>query len=473
MEQRIEFQKNRLINGNPVLHLDSSCRLGNGIQELDEDSIKTYAHEFDHRDANITIAHFIPASGSGSRMFDSLFQFIIQPRPNEETLEFVEHFINCAGDFAFYNKLPQHFKDELNNGTLDIQEFIKLLLSENGFNFGNLPKGLIPFHRYGNFIVNPFQEHILQGVSISGERTHFHFTINSRFESRIHNSIKILKDITGIDFKHSFSEQHPATDAIAFNENLEPLRDERGDYITRPAGHGALLKNLNEVIADIVFIRNIDNIQHQTKATKSILTRKAMAGILLQIKKQIHGVLQKIEEKKSDDINETLNVLNEKFHLEIPKEKFNDAAFIFKFLNRPIRICGMVKNEGQPGGGPFWVLNQDGIRTRQIVEKSQISNDPSQLSLIVKSTHFNPVEIACSFVDYKGQVFNLAEYKNSELYFIVGKTHNGIPIQYAEEPGLWNGAMENWLTFFYEIDSACFSPVKTVLDLLKPLHQEK
>ena len=239
MEQRIEFQKNRLINGNPVLHLDSSCRLGNGIQELDDDSIKTYAHEFDHRDANITIAHFIPASGSGSRMFDSLFQFIIQPRPNEETLEFVEHFINCAGDFAFYNKLPQHFKDELNNGTLDIQEFIKLLLSENGFNFGNLPKGLIPFHRYGNFIVNPFQEHILQGVSISGERTHFHFTINSRFESRIHNSIKILKDITGIDFKHSFSEQHPATDAIAFNENLEPLRDERGEYITRPAGHGA------------------------------------------------------------------------------------------------------------------------------------------------------------------------------------------------------------------------------------------
>lgn len=457
------------MKGSPYLHITGSCRIGNGISSWTEDEKKQLIQTFDQYKTKIHTAHFIPASGSGSRMFDALFNFLNNPNPSEETLEFIEHLVNSARDFAFYNMLPEIIKDDLESGNLDIHAFLKLLLYEDGFNFGNLPKGLIPFHRYDNFIVNPFQEHILQGVEISGEKSLFHFTINEVFEKQIHETIRILKEITGIDFHHQFSVQDPSTDSIAFNENHEPAMNENGSLIKRPAGHGALLANLNAIDADLIFIRNIDNIQHKKSSSHSVATRKALAGTLLKVREIIFTIISDLE--KNQEISKKIDQLNADFQLHFPVEKIADKNFVMEFFNRPIRVCGMIKNEGQPGGGPFWVMDSNGNLRRQIVEKSQITNDPKQLGMIIKSTHFNPVEIVCSTKDFQNKNFNLENFKNEDLYFIVHKTHQGKPIQYIEEPGLWNGGMEKWITLFYEIESDCFSPVKTVIDLLKPMHR--
>ena len=467
--EKISEQKLKLEKGNPLIELAGSCRINSGIASLSlEDKLK-FSKYYDQLANKLNITFFIPASGSGSRMFDALYDFIQSAKPKTETIEFVEHLISDIENFAFYNKLDHNTKSDLKNGTIAIVNFIENILFEDGLNFGNLPKGLIPFHRYDNFIINPFQEHVLQGYSIAGDSAHFHFTINDLYKKKIAESIRILNEITGIDAKAAFSEQKIETNAIAFNEEFHPIHDEQGDFITRPAGHGALLENLNSVDADLIFIRNIDNVQHRNHAANSIQTRKALAGKLLNLQTDIFEILRRLD--KGDDYIEKLTFLNNTFDFRIPENKFSDATFIYNFLNRPIRICGMVKNEGQQGGGPFWIIDEQGIERRQIIEKSQISSDAKQLAALVKSTHFNPVEMVCGVKNYQNQKFDLTKFTNEDLYFVVQKTHQGIPIQYIEEPGLWNGGMQNWTTLFYEIDADCFSPVKTVLDLLKPLHR--
>lgn len=471
LSEKISEQKIKLAKGNPFIELAGSCRIGNGIASLPEEDKIKLSKKFEDIALKLKVTFFVPASGSGSRMFDALYDFIQSSKPKAETIEFVEHLISDIQNFAFYNKLDQDTKSDLKNGTIAIVNFIENILFEDGLNFGNLPKGLIPFHRYDNFIINPFQEHVLQGFSIAGENAHFHFTINDLYEKPIAESIRILTEITGIAAKADFSEQKIETNAFAFNESLHPIHDEQGDFITRPAGHGALIENFNSIDADIIFIRNIDNIQHRSHAKNSILTRKALAGALLELQNEIFEILNRLD--KGDDYIEKLNSINTNFDLRIPENKFTDATFIYNLLNRPIRVCGVVKNEGQPGGGPFWIANEHGIERRQIIEKSQISGDAKQLAALVKSTHFNPVEIVCGIKNYQGNKFNLSNYSNTDLYFVVHKTHQGIPVQYIEEPGLWNGGMQNWTTLFYEIDADCFSPVKTVLDLLKPLHRSK
>ena len=475
MQKRIDRQRKKLEKGNPVIELSRSCRINNGIISLDDSERKKYIKLFEDRNKRFSVTHFIPASGSGSRMFDTLYDFIQDNTPANKS---IEDFRNNLKEFAFYHSLPYTLKADLENLTISFPDFVRLLLSykvtfnngeKTGLNFGNLPKGLIPFHQYENMIVNAFQEHILQGHSISGEKSTFHFTINADFENQIHESIEAIKKLKEIHFSHTFSIQDKESDAIAFDNKNLPIKDEDDNIITRPAGHGAILSNLNTIESDLVFIRNIDNIQHQTKAAISIETRKALAGILIELQETIFEILDDVKINK--DYEEKLTDLNNRFDLRIPINKFSNSEFIFNLLNRPIRICGMVKNEGQPGGGPFWIVDDDGFERRQIVEKSQMSNDAFQLAEVIKSTHFNPVELVCSFKNFKGEKFDLNEFKNEDLYFIVNKTHQGKPIQYIEEPGLWNGAMEKWTTLFYEIDSNCFSPVKTVLDLLGPLHR--
>jgi len=409
-------------------------------------------------------------------MFDALYSFLDSKNPGEETIRFVKDLVTYASDFAFFDLLPEAIKTDLKSGSIDLRKFIHFLIystskhenQPSGFGYGELPKGLIPFHRYPSTIRNPFQEHILQSIEIAGPKSTFHFTINEKFKDQIDASIGELKSTLNLPVSYSFSIQNPATDAIAFDENLNPANDENG-MITRPSGHGALLGNLNTVHSDLIFIRNIDNIQHQSKATHSIQYRKALGGMLIYLRSTIFDVLHELE--KGIVLLEKIQHLNDSFDLRIPIEKFSDTDFLIDFLNRPIRICGMVRNEGQPGGGPFWVNDPMGIPRRQIVEKSQITNSPEQLEFLNSSTHFNPVELVCSTKNFKGDFFNLTKFRNDDLYFIVKKNHHGKSIQYIEEPGLWNGSMNNWLTLFYEIESDCFSPVKTILDLLQPLHR--
>lgn len=471
IEEKIAIQKEKIEKGNPKIELVASCRINNGIEKITpkiESDALTY---FENTKESIDITFFVPASGSGSRMFGSAYAFLNNENPSESTIEFIEHLINSVEEFAFYNKLPIPVKQELKSGSIEIEKFLKLILHEEGFNFGNRPKGLIPFHRYGNFIINPFQEHVLQGTKVAGEQSKFHFTINSKFEEEIRHSIKILREMTGIDFSFEFSVQDEDTNSVAFTASNEVFKDENGNPITRPAGHGVLLDNLNRIKSDLILIRNIDNIQHQNKSEFSTKTRKILSGILLDFQNTCFEVLNAIEEGKP--FKQQLKQLNDKFQLNIKESDWSNEEKVKSILNRPYRICGMVKNEGQPGGGPFWVKNEQGDIQRQIVEKSQISTRPSQLNMLIKSTHFNPVEIICAPKNYKGEYFDLMDFKEDLQYFIVQKTQKGENVQFIEQPGLWNGGMANWNTIFYEIDSQCFSPVKTILDLLKPMHRSK
>ncbi len=468
LAEKIERQKVKIEKGNPKIELLGSCRSKNGITILNSEEIKNAIELYDSKVNNLDISFFIPSSGSGSRMFGAAYDFINSDNPCEETIEFIEHLINSIESFAFYNKLPEATKDDLKTGAINVEEFLKLILNEEGFNFGNRPKGLIPFHRYGNFIINPFQEHILQGAEIGGDKSRFHFTINAGFEEQIKHSIKILREITGINFYFDFSVQDKASNSIAFDENGDALYD-NGELISRPAGHGTLIKNLNAVQADLILIRNIDNVQHHDHAKKSVESRKMLAGALLEFQEKVFDILRKID--KSETFLHQAMQLNNTYNLKLSQEDLLDADKIKSILNRPSRICGMVRNEGQPGGGPFWVKDENGYETRQIVEKSQISTKSSQLTMLIKSTHFNPVEIICAPKNYKGEKFDFEDFRDDSQYFIVNKTHKGKAVKFIEQPGLWNGGMANWNTLFYEIGNDCFSPVKTVLDLLKPLHR--
>ena len=471
LNESIQEQKEKLFKGNPTIELLGSCRIDNGIGKLTEESKKMAIRYFEKRRHELSIHFFIPSSGSGSRMFGSAYEFLNNSKPSENSIEFVENLINSIDTFAFYNKLSQERKDELQRGTIEIEPFLRHLLLPEGFNYGNRPKGLIPFHRYGKFVINPFQEHILQGAEVGGEKSHFHFTINDRFKADIQHSIKILREITGIDFYFDFSIQSEDSNAIAFDENGDPVHDADGNLVSRPSGHGALIDNLNDIHSDLIFLRNIDNIQHQDHAENSVNYRKMLAGILLDFQERIFTILRLID--SNAEYYELAKTLNDDFDMKLSENDLKNPDTLYGHLNRPIRICGMVKNEGQPGGGPFWVNNHEGRATRQIVEKSQISGKHEQLNMLIKSTHFNPVEIICAPKDYKGNKFDLTSFRDQEKYFIVHKNHKGSPVQFIEQPGLWNGGMFHWNTLFYEIDSGCFSPVKTVLDLLKPLHRPK
>jgi len=408
---------------------------------------------------------FVPASGSGSRMFELFFKFLENPDAVAEHK--IKSVLNTIQHYAFYDLLKDEQKRCLANDSVSLIEKVKLLVTTKGINLGAMAKGLIPFHRYTGYSLTPFQEHILQGRSVAGENAHFHFTISPETEIPLQQSFDALRKDSGFTFKYVTSVQNPSTDSIAYDADFFPVVDAAGKVITRPAGHGALLENLNDVDSDYIFIRNIDNIQHQQAASLSVQTRKALAGLLHQWKNQIFEILISNENGSPDSkkIAEISDLLNLKF----PAEKLNDRDFIDYFFNRPVRICGMVKNEGQPGGGPFWVEDEIGYLSKQIIEKSQITNESE--NLLKRATHFNPVELVCAVRNYKNEKFDLMKFRNENTYFIAKKTHQGKPIQYIEQPGLWNGSMHNWLTIFCEIDSACFSPVKSFEDLNHWLHQ--
>jgi hypothetical protein len=465
-------QKANLLAGNPSIQLVKPCRIDDGILKIHPSNEAALINSFERQKDSLAITFFVPASGSGSRMFDHLYDFLKSDgNLKPDTYEAIEKLLNRSKDFALFNLLPRHYKIALKDGTVNVKELVQYLLADDGLGLGQLPKGLIPFHRYGKFIINPFQEHIVQGAKIGGDNADFHFTINRHFEAKIKRNLDILKDITGIDFNFSFSEQDVATHAYTFNKNNEPITDKTGSYLMRPAGHGALLSNLNSIDADLIFIKNIDNIQHYTKAHESIKTKKMLGAKLLEFRENIQKILKALDEN-SDDFLALANEINTKFQLQIDSKHIEDKEFLYNYFNRPMRICGMVLNEGQIGGGPFWVKDSTGSISKQIIEKSQIGPKETIDSSFLRATHFNPVEIICSVKDYKGRKFDLHKYSNSEQYFLVSKKHKGKQIKYIEKPGLWNGGMFNWLTLFYEISGKCFSPVKSFTDLLNPLHLE-
>ena len=484
-----------LQNGVPVLHLDRPATLNDGIQSLTPEEAKYHADYFDEKKKSLQLKKFVPASGAASRMFKFLLEFIHDFDPEKESInayinrkkeQDLALFIFAKEKFPFYQDVLaatlKTYPDYLTFSS-DLKEytFIKTLLLHKEFDYSNQPKGVLPFHQYENHAATPIEEHIKEGIAYASSKgkTYLHFTVSEEhvnaFQSKVTSLLNSYQATFDTEINVSFSFQKTATDVIAFTKDNVPFRDENDQLIFRPGGHGALIENLNQLRSDLVFIKNIDNVI-QNHLDEIALYKKGLAGILLQLQEQTFGYLKLLENKQiSNEIiheieNFAISKLNQSSSEGFAKyTKESKIDYLFSLLNRPIRVCGMVKNEGEPGGGPFWIKNANGQLSLQIIEASQISDN--QVSISKKATHFNPVDLVCGLKDYQGQSFNLLAFVDENTGFIVEKNKNGKTIKAYELPGLWNGAMANWLTIFVEVPLLTFNPVKTVNDLLKATHQ--
>lgn len=459
-EEKIKNQREKVFNDHSKVLLFAPCRIGEGILQLSDNEKKEVVKSFRKSDASPT--YFIPASGSGSRMFAFLFDYLNQP--NTSDIGAVERFMNHIQEFAFYHLLPNDLKTKIRENAIEAEELSLFLLSEAGLNFANLPKGLIPFHYNEPFVLNPFQEHVLQGTRLSNGRAKFHFTIQPEFEEKIKSVISNLEGLTGKTYEVTYSTQSKESDSFAFTTEGTVAVCE-GEEIRRPAGHGALLENLNRIDSDLIFIKNIDNVQHFNTSDHSMETWSLLGGLLQKFRSELFLLMNHPDKGKLAELNERYQFLSP---AELNAVRSDEE--LKKIINRPLRVCGMVRNEGQPGGGPFWI-DDNGVVSKQIVEKAQISLHGEQFRLMVKSTHFNPVMIALDPYDLKGEKHDLTRFRDDSKYFIVHKTQKGQEISYMELPGLWNGGMAYWNTLFVEISQETFSPVKTVLDLLGDGHK--
>lgn len=444
-------QKAQVFDRNPTMNLIEACSLENGILRFDDAQQSTFAsNAFSDQKK---YAFFIPASGSGSRMFDELYRFMESSVHTEGSRKFFEVFRSMA----IYHSLDASQKKRLEE--MSEQEIAELVLSPAEMNLLQRPKGLIPFHITENSILNAFQEHVLQAKELFQNEPSIHFTLQDGYQEEVKESIAEKVDETLIHVE--FSTQDRATDAFCFDENRNLIAAD-GFPLRRPAGHGSLLVNLNDMDADVVLIKNIDNVQHISKSQRSNETWKMLMGVL----EQFENELRNLREEYSDV---AFQQLNERYKL-FPSSEELSKELLEKVVARPTRICGMVLNQGAPGGGPFWI-EKSGEVTKQIVEKVQISSTEDQQKIMTESSHFNPVMIVASKNDLDGNRLNLHNFANDEQYLVVKKPYNGKTIYYRELPGLWNGGMYHWNTLFVEIPSEVFSPVKTVLDLTADEHQ--
>lgn len=442
--------------------LTSPALIGDGIIQTDKASVEHYINIYDSKD--VDVIKFVPASGAASRMFKFLFEFL---ENDSESSDQIDLFSQNLSSFAFYDDLISISKVKGIQSS-DIREMINLLLSKEGLSYGQLPKGLIKFHKYDNNVRTPAEEHLIEGLSYTEKKGQLsvHFTVSPDHKELFEDHIKsAIEAYAGeINIECSFSVQKQSTNTIAVDLNNEPFRSNDGTLLFRPAGHGALIENLNDLDSDIVFIKNIDNVVTDRLKDSTITYKKVLAGILSDYQQKAFDLLERFDQGHNVS-EEGISLLKEMGW----KGTFSDSE-VRELLNRPIRVCGMVKNEGEPGGGPFWVKTNQSV-SLQIVESAQVDkSDNEQAKLFKKGTHFNPVDLVCGIRDYKGRKFNLLDYRDSELGFIAEKTHQGRKLRAMELPGLWNGAMAFWNTVFVEVPLVTFNPVKTVMDLLKENH---
>lgn len=494
----IKKQLNIFKNGISKANLNRPAVINDGVIKLSDDEFQKYSDYFDTQKDKLKLKKFVPASGAASRMFKFLNEFLNEFDIENETINaYVNRkkatnlliFLAGIEKFPFFKTIDKKLKEihhDFDSWHKDQKNyhFIKMMLDTEYFDYANKPKGILPFHNYKNYIATPIQEHLIESVLYASSNgiSNLHFTVSEihkvQFEktlNRVKSKVEIENNTT---ISINFSHQKTATDAIAVDLNNIPFRDSEGKLVFRPGGHGALIENLNALDADIVFIKNIDNvIQNESEAIT--LYKKALAGILIELQIKIASYLSELDEISENVIIEIEIFLDKKLNNKVISDfsKYtleHKIIYLKEVLNRPIRVCGMVINEGEPGGGPFWVNDSKGNATLQIVETSQIDLTNKNQTLIAKNaTHFNPVDLVCAIKDYKGNKFDLRAYIDVNSGFIVDKNKEGKPLKGYELPGLWNGAMAKWITVFVEVPLITFNPVKTVNDLLKPAHQQK
>jgi len=486
VEEHIIFFK----KGFPFLEIINIATIEKGITVLSEELLEKYVTDWDNYTvSDAVILKFVPASGAASRMFKDLFEFLDSDSNHPDT-SFLKTFFDNIRKFAFYEDLNgvclknqlKSIEDLINEN--NYKAIIKNLLSKEGLNYGSLPKGLLKFHSYGDYKRTPVEEHMIEGSIYAKSKNgivNLHFTVSPEhrnlFENLINSVQSSYEEKLNAGFKIGFSEQKSKTDTIAVNPDNTPFRDNE-KLLFRPGGHGALIENLNEIDADIIFIKNIDNvIPDRLKANESIY-KKALAGYLVGIQKKIFNYLELIDSGSynQEQLVEIIHFLRNELNIKNPEVKYLEDAelvlYLKQKLNRPIRVCGMVKNIGEPGGGPFFTVNQDKTISLQILESSQIDmNDPAKKEMFQQGTHFNPVDLVCAVKDYQGNKFDLKKFVDRNTGFISKKSKNGKELKALELPGLWNGAMSDWNTVFVEVPLSTFNPVKTVNDLLRKEHQ--
>ena len=490
-EAVVNHQMEQQRNGFPYLKLQAAASIENGgIMAPDAEERNAYLASWERYQAEgRKVVKFVPASGAASRMFKDLFAFL-DANYDEPTTAFEKEFFDNTRLFAFRKALCNACKADTQCSVCDLKEAGKYkevvahLLGEEGLNYGNLPKGLLLFHNYEDEPRTPLEEHLVEAAlyAASNGEANVHFTVShdhlQLFKDKVAEKVEKYEKLYNTRLNVSFSEQKPSTDTIAVNPDNTPFRNEDGSLLFRPGGHGALIQNLNDVEGDVVFIKNIDNVVPDKLKGDTVTYKKLLGGILVELQKQAFRYLLMLDKGgcTREQLNEMLLFLEKQLccvRKDVAELDDNTLAeYLRKKFNRPIRVCGMVKNVGEPGGGPFLTYNQDGTISLQILESSQIdSNNAEYVKAFKEGTHFNPVDLVCGIRDYRGNAFHLPDFVDHNTGFISSKSKNGKQLKALELPGLWNGAMSDWNTVFVEVPLSTFNPVKTVNDLLRPEHQ--
>lgn len=497
IEQQIENFK----RGFPFAELVKPAIPGDGIKQFSETEVDGMVSFYDENIKHHTVLKFVPASGAASRMFQNLFNYLDEVKSNDQEeilakdkgFNSVYNYLTKIKKFAFFNDLSQKLREH----NMDVETLIskknytplvEYLVEDKGLGYGNLPKGLLKFHQYPNHERLAMEEHLVEAgsYSVDGNRVaRVHFTVSPEHMEKFKQALESVQEKyekeLNVSFSVGFSVQKSSTDTLAVDANNEPFREPDGSILFRPAGHGALIENLNDLEENIVFVKNIDNVVPDRLKPETIRFKKVIGGLLLKLQKECFDILTDLDHGNfsSEDVSQITEFARKKLNVTVPDPFQNlsledKVSFLRKHLDRPIRICGMVKNEGEPGGGPFWVKNSKGEISLQIVESSQINmSDPGQLENLKAATHFNPVDLVCGLKNYKGEKFDLHRFVDHETGFISVKSKGGKSLKAQELPGLWNGAMANWNTVFVEVPLITFNPVKTVNDLLREQHQPR
>ncbi len=495
----IELQLENFQKGFGYVKLSAYAAVGKGIKKLSGEEEERFIKIYDENTENTDVVKMVPASGSATRMFKMLLSFFKEYDGSQESyLDFIQN-KDSESAFAFFKSLRQYpfyakLADCIWQNGMSLESLIakkeftavlSYLLTEKGLNYGDMPKGLIDFHVYQDFVRTAFDEHIVEGCLYAGNKNtaNIHFTVPERhmrlFEKRLSKFKKVAENLYKKKVNISFSVQKPETDTISVYEDGKIVRDENGDIVFRPGGHGALLYNLNDMDEKIIFIKNIDNVVPDRSKAVTVRYKKIIGGMLMELKEKIDTYLEELSRRNTDEkkIAEIRKFVNTETGLKIReypefKNPAEEKKFLKAALNRPVRICGMVENSGEPGGGPFWVEDEAGNSRLMIIESTQVDHkDKQQEKIFRESTHFNPVDIVCCIRDYKGKKFDLGKFVDDSQGFISTKSYNGATVKCQELPGLWNGSMAGWITVFVEVPESTFAPVKTVSDLLRFEHR--
>ena len=476
--------------------IDRPCTVGDGIERLaesDHEELLRLHHEASQAGA----CHwFVPASGAASRMFKDLLAPAPPPVPERskkkkpvENLALNE-FLREIRKLPFYPDLERVLSAR-GGATLsalielgDHGRIIEAMLSPAGLGFGELPKGLMPFHAYDDVTCTAFEEHLVEAGQVvrdAAQRCRLHFTVSPAHMDGFHALFEKVRSRyelqLGVHLEVGFSVQSQATDTLSLDLDGKLFRDEEGSLLIRPGGHGALLENLEKLGAGVAFLKNIDNVTNAQRNTATVLWSRLLIGLLTRIQRRAHELMRRLEaDTGAAPVTESLEFARTSLgctpHAGVVASSPERArSLAVALLHRPLRVCGMVPNSGEPGGGPFWVKGRDGQASLQVVEGAQLEGSRAKKKLLAGATHFNPVFMACGLRDHKGQAFELPSFVDPDAVIVARKSHAGRELITLERPGLWNGAMAHWNTIFVEVPPEVFNPVKTVNDLLRTQHQ--